>query len=158
MKTLNNYFEEAEFNYLGKRTIFLDIDGTLVPDKSLNFDNAVMRQLEKLKKNNRVFLCTNSNDKIRNNQIEKMLGLFIVTHNHKKPSSKIIRELGIDKENKNLLVIGDKFLTDGLFALNIGAQFIKVKRRLSGKESLIIKLINLTDNLAWQIAKLAKII
>lgn len=156
---MNNLaFEELNLN-LEDRTIFLDIDGTLIADNSqLNFKPEVLNKINFLRQKNQIFLCTNSNDKIRSNKIEGALGLPIVTHNHKKPSSKIIKELGLDKENKNLLVIGDKFLTDWLFAKNIGAQFIKVKRKVSGQESILIKLINLADDLVWKIAKFVKII
>lgn len=157
MEIPNSYFEEINFN-LENRIIFLDVDGTLVPDKGLNFDSLVLRQLEKLKQKNRVFLCTNSNDKIRNNKIEALLGLHIVTHGHKKPSSKIMAGLNLKSPPEELLVIGDKFLTDWLFAKNIGGEFIKVRRKISGKESLIIKLINLGDDLVWHTAKILKLI
>jgi len=146
MNNRNNYFEEINFD-LRNRIIFLDIDGTLVPDRGLNFDLSVLRQLEKLKAQNRVFLCTNSNDKIRKAKIERLLDLPIVTHRYKKPGSKMLAELNLKPRSKELLVIGDKFLTDGLFAKNIGAEFIKAKRKISGQESILIKLINLFDDL-----------
>lgn len=152
-----NYAHFEDLNFSG-RIIFLDVDGTLLPDGGLDFDPAVIRQLEKLKRDNRVFLCTNSNDRIRTGEIEKTLGLPVATYNYKKPSSKIIRGLGIEKGNKNLSVIGDKILIDGLFALNIGARFIKVKRKISGQESVIIRLINLSDDIVWQAMKLLKLI
>ena len=63
-----SYFENLNLDFRNK-AIFLDVDGTLVPDKSLNFDSAVLRQLEKLKAGNRVFLCTNS--KKRNHECQK---------------------------------------------------------------------------------------
>ena len=59
----------------------------------------------------------------------------------------MLAELNLKPRSKELLVIGDKFLTDGLFAKNIGAEFIKAKRKISGQESILIKLINLFDDL-----------
>lgn len=150
MEIYNNYFEEINLDLKG-RIIFLDLDGTLVPDSGLSFDAAVLRQIEKLKAVNRIFLCTNSNNKIRNGQIEKTLGLFIVTHDHKKPSPRVLQTLGLSGKPNNLSVIGDKYLTDGIFAKNIGAEFIKVKRKISGKEDVFIKLINFIDDCIWKL-------
>ncbi len=141
------------------KMILLDIDGTLIADDGgLDFSSEVLEKVSSLRKNNRVFLCTNSNDRIKSSKIEKALGLPIVTYDHTKPSSKIINKLGIEKGNRNLLVIGDKFLTDWLFAKNIGAGFLKTARKVSGKEPLVIKCINFIDDLIWQTMEFLKII
>jgi len=158
MSNHSYYFEDISSGYFENKIIFLDIDGTLLPDGNFDFDSSVIRHLEGLKQNNKVFLCTNSGDRIRSSKIETALGLPIVTHNHKKPSLRIIENLGIKKGGGNLLVIGDKFLTDGLFALNIGAEFVKVGRKISGKESLDVKIVNFLDNILWQMAKFVRII
>src|SRR3989344_3820413 len=103
------------------------------------FTPEVAGKIEELKRVNRVFLCTNSNDRIKSNKIEVLLDLPIATYDHKKPSSKILKKLGIRRGGRNLLVIGDKISVDGLFAWNIGSEFIKVERKISGTESLIVK-------------------
>jgi predicted HAD superfamily phosphohydrolase YqeG len=56
------------------------------------------------------------------------------------------------------LVIGDKFLTDGLFAKNIGGKFIKVQRKVFGQESLLAKLVNFIDDILWNIGRYLKLI
>ena len=148
-----------KINPIRDKIIFLDIDGTLIADDGgLEFSPGVLDKINSLKRNNRVFLCTNSNDRIKSGKIEAALGLPIATYDHKKPSSKIISKLGIGKGNRNLLVIGDKFLTDWLFAKNIGAGFLKTARKVSGKESSAIKLINFFDDAVWQIMEFLKII
>lgn len=148
-----------KINPVKDKIIFLDIDGTLTADDGgLDFSPEVLEKVSLLKQNNRVFLCTNSNDRIKSGKIEATLGLPIVTYDHKKPSSKIIGKLEIGRESKNLLVIGDKFLTDWLFAKNIGADFLKTARKVSGKESLAIKLINFFDDAVWKIMEFVKII
>ncbi len=148
----DKYFEDLNLNFIA-RTIFLDVDGTLFPDGQLYPSQAVIGKLAELKLNNEVFLCTNSNDIIRNKKIEASLDLRIVTYNHKKPSSKILADAGAKIGGENLLVIGDKFLIDGVFALNIGANFIKIKRKISGKESFFVQLINFLDDIVWQTVK-----
>ena len=82
----------------------------------------------------------------------------IATYSHKKPSFKILKKLDIGKGSGNLLVIGDKISVDGLFAWNIGAEFIKSGRKISGKESFLVKLINFADDIIWKILKLLKLI
>ncbi len=47
----------------------------------------------------------------------------------------------------NKVVIGDKYISDGLFAVNIGATFKRVSRVLSGKENLSIKFSYLIDDI-----------
>ena len=152
-----NFFEELKIDFKGK-VVLLDIDGTLLPDDGrYDFEPSVINHVDKLKENNRVFLCTNTNDKIRNTKLAEILKLP-VNRRRKKPNSGILKEFGENLTDQPLVVIGDKFLTDWFFAKNIGAEFIKVKRKISGKESLVIKLINFADDLAWQIAKLLKFI
>lgn len=109
----------------------MDMDGTLRPDEDLEMSSEVLNKLEELKAKNEVHLTSNKGNKI------------------KKPSRKAAE--GVDLEDKKVIVIGDKFLTDGLFAKNIGAEFIKVKRKISGKEALFVKITYLIDDLAWKI-------
>lgn len=146
-------FENLEINFKNK-IIFLDIDGTLIPDGCLDFKNEVIKKIGLLKKENTIFLCTNSHDKIRSSKIADILNLPIVTGDHKKPSKKIINRLNLKDRQDKFLVIGDKILIDGFFAKNIGAQFIKVKRKISGKETIFIKLINFVDDfICWILRK-----
>lgn len=148
-------FEELDFTFKDK-TIFLDVDGTLLPDGQTYFSPAVMRNLERLRSANQVFLCTNSDDILRTKKIEEVLGLLVVTYRHKKPSAKIVADAGVALVRGNALVIGDKFLIDGVFALHIGANFIKIKRKISGKESFLVRLINFLDDIIWQTVKSAR--
>ncbi len=150
-------FENLDIDSENK-LVFLDIDGTIIPDGAApEFSDAVLGKIRQLKAGNQVFLCTNTRDKIRNNKIASLLGLPVAAEQYRKPDHRVLKGLGLD-HSKNRLVIGDKFLTDGLFAWNIGAEFIKVKRKVSGKEVPTIKLIDFIDDLIWQILKFLKII
>lgn len=146
------YFENLPIDALKHKTLFIDIDGTLTHDSSLHLSKATIEKIKELKKYNQIFLCTNSRNQGRNHAIENQLKLKIANPNHKKPSRKILKEVYIDR-NYSLVVIGDKFLTDGLFAKNIGAEFIMIKRHLSGEESPKIKLFNFIDNIAYNLFK-----
>ncbi len=150
-------FEELNIDFKNQ-VVLLDADGTLVPDDgSLIISRTVLDKISELKQHNTVFLCINSYDKIRKNKLEEISGLPILNKKYRKPNRKIVSVLERSGPH-HYVVIGDKFLTDGLFAKNIGGEFIKVKRKISGQESLVIKLINLGDDLAWHTAKILKLI
>lgn len=141
-----SYFENLPLNKRGQ-IIFLDVDGTLIADDGgVNFAPEVIKKIDELKRNNRVFLCTNSHDRMRNIKIGARLNLPIVSEEYKKPDHRILDGLEFVAADKKM-VIGDKFLTDGRFAKNIGAEFIKVKRKISGKESFSVKLVNILDDM-----------
>jgi predicted HAD superfamily phosphohydrolase YqeG len=139
------FFEEVTTDFKN-RIVFLDVDGTLTNDSSDFFDSKVLRKILMLKKSNQLYLCTNSKNIERNTLIEKNIKLKIINIKYKKPSKKILEELNLNNF-KNIVVIGDKWLTDGLFAKNIDADFIKVKRKISGNENFKIKLFNYFDDL-----------
>ncbi len=128
----NKFFEELETPWQGA-VIFLDVDGTLRPDGVGEMSLEVLKKLAELRVKNEVHLTSNKENKA------------------KKPSRKAAS--GVDLQNKKVMVIGDKFLTDYLFAKNIGAEFIMVRRKISGRESWFVKLTYLLDNLFYKIAK-----
>ena len=129
--------------------IFLDIDGTLAYDDRTEVSKEVLKKLEIIKKENRVYLCSNSRNHKRNLKIAEITKIEYLNTNLRKPSKKITH-LVKEKEGKRL-VIGDKLLTDGLFAKNIGADFIQVKRLSSGKERTHIKLLYWIEDLISKI-------
>lgn len=142
----NIYFEDLEIYFTGY-TIFLDIDGTILIDRSAKVDDKVLQKIRNLKDKNVVLLCTNSKDSNRSKKIAKFLGLSLVDSKYKKPSAKILEDLEIDNIKK--MVIGDKFMTDGIFAMNIGASFLKVKRKVSSQDNFLVSYINNLDDLIY---------
>lgn len=145
------YFEELEINFSDK-IVLLDVDGTLTPDSQNNFTPEILLQIEKMKLTNCLYLCTNCRDLDRNKKIEEILGLRIINLNgNRKPSKKILHQF--DNREGNFLIIGDKFVIDFLFARNIGADFILVKRKINGQERLLIKLVYLLDNFVYFLTK-----
>ncbi|OGF62464.1 hypothetical protein A2926_01920 [Candidatus Giovannonibacteria bacterium RIFCSPLOWO2_01_FULL_44_40] len=133
MPDSERFFEELDMPWSGA-VIFLDVDGTLRPDGENDMSPEVLRKLDELKTKNTVHLVSNQDGKA------------------KKPSRKVAD--GTDIAGKKVIVIGDKFLTDGLFAKNIGAEFIKVRRKISGRESFFVKITYLMDDLAWKISNI----
>ncbi len=132
-------------------TVFLDVDGTLMPDNSLTATDVVLAKVKELAVNNRVLLCTNKRNPDRWAMLETLFGLPVITRRHKKPSRKVLDEAG--GIGRSRVVIGDKYLTDGLFAKRIGARFLKVERKLSGRETVMTKAVNFFDDLLWNLTQ-----
>ena len=139
------YFKELDFTKWSGKTIILDIDGTITTDGSSDFDPLVLKKIQELSLNNSVFLFSNKKLVDRNNVVAKKLNIPLIYTPFKKPNKKVISRLP-EYLKRNLVVIGDKVTIDGLFAKNIQAEFVKVKRLTSKNDSLKTKLVYLLDN------------
>ncbi|MBI5414648.1 HAD-IIIA family hydrolase [Candidatus Peregrinibacteria bacterium] len=149
----HEYFEELNISALKNSLILLDVDGTLAPDNEYDFSEKVQKKLRELHEHNEIFLCTNSRNRERTNQLEKILEIPVLSSKYRKPSKKILRDLD-QFHNKKIVVIGDKFLTDYLFAKNIGAEFVWVKRKISGNERWWIRGYNFIDDVLSAFARI----
>lgn len=130
--------------------IFLDIDGTLAHDKLSSVEDATIQQVAVLKKDNEIVLCSNRNDHNRNKEVAELTKVPYLHTNLRKPSRRILK-LVENQGEKPLMVIGDKFLTDGLFAKRIEAKFVKVERLTSHRDGFLTKLVYGLDNLAFKL-------
>lgn len=146
----NVLFSELNVEKIKNYLIVLDIDGTVVCDGHSALSEEAVKKIGELKKNNKLYFCSNSRDQKRNNEIAELAGVLSVDFCGRKPRKKSLQNIE-NKGNLPILIVGDKFLTDGLLAKNIGADFIKVKR-LNGKESLLNNFIYFIDDLADKIA------
>jgi predicted HAD superfamily phosphohydrolase YqeG len=140
------YFEQQTFHF-ENCLVILDIDGTLVPDCGGVASAAVVERVLELKvRGNEVRLCSNSrrgNYAQRLDAIAAQLEVGVCPVVFRKPSTLAIS--GIDRKGRELIVIGDKDLTDGLLARRVGAQFIKVRRKLDPADRLSSRMANLID-------------
>lgn len=126
-------------------TIILDIDGTIVFPGKDEISSRVDLIIQKLKIKNQIILCSNRKKYERDQKLSDQLGVPFIRSVYRKPSKKIIR--GVDmKESK--VVIGDKILTDGIFANSIGAKFYKIKRLKSKNDPIIDRMIDFIDDIA----------
>ena len=55
------------------------------------------------------------------------------------------RQEQLDRRGRELAVIGDKDLTDGLLARRAGARFIKVRRKLDADDRWVSRLTTIFD-------------
>ncbi len=146
-------FKELNISGLKGYVIFLDIDGTLVDDNKIELSDGAQKNVRELEMNNQLYLCSNSRNHERNRKVGEMAKVEYLDTDLRKPSKKIL-DLVNDSPFKKRLVIGDKFLTDGLFAKNIKAEFIKVKRIESDNDRLYIKFLYWIDDIASKIIKI----
>ena len=149
------YFEQHAFQFENSLVI-LDIDGTIVPDCGRVVSAAVAERVLGLKAlGNEVRLCSNSrrgNFAQRLDAIAAQLDVGVCPVVFRKPSTLAIS--GVDRQGRALVVIGDKDLTDGLLARRVGAQFIKVRRKLDRADRLSSRMANLIDLVFGPIAML----
>jgi HAD superfamily hydrolase (TIGR01662 family) len=140
------YFEQQAFRFTNALVI-LDVDGTIVPDCGHDASDAVMAQVRALKAaGNEICLCSNSRRgdyAARLEQLASQLQAGVCPVSFRKPSTLAIA--GLDRKGRELVVIGDKDLTDGLLARRVGARFIKVRRKLDPADRLSSRMANLID-------------
>ena len=145
-----NLFNELNTVELRDFLILLDIDGTIINDNDHEVCEKNLKIINELKKYNQVYLCSNSRNRKRNIKVAELVNAEYIDTDLRKPSKKILDLIDHTPFSKRL-VIGDKFLTDGLFAKNIKAEFIKVKRITSKKDRAYINFLYWIDDLICKI-------
>lgn len=125
-------FSQTQWN-LKNCVIFLDVDGTLVGDAETKLKALALKTFNELKKNNLIFLCSNSVHRGRTEKMAKELGVKCNSGSHKKPHKEVLEDFRFP-ENKKKVVIGNLHLIDGRFAKNIGAKFYPVKTLLGAND------------------------
>jgi predicted HAD superfamily phosphohydrolase YqeG len=140
------YFEQQAFRF-SNALVILDVDGTIVADCGHVASGAVIAQVNALKAaGNEIRLCSNSRRGDYAARLERLaaqLEVGVCPVSFRKPSTLVIS--GLDRNGRELVVIGDKDLTDGLLARRAGARFIKVLRKLDPGDRLPSRMANLFD-------------
>jgi HAD superfamily phosphatase (TIGR01668 family) len=142
------YFHELDLRTLRDAVILLDIDGTIAADCENEVSPAVRTAIETLKKQgNSIYLCTNGFKRKheRNRAMAATLGVTYFETTAKKPL-RTAAPPDVVHGTKPVVVIGDKFLTDALFAANLGVPFIEVRTLRSAQDPWIVKLAYAIDD------------
>lgn len=127
--------------------VFIDIDGTLTVDGGSKVASPIQVWVKNLASVARVHLISNRKDHHRNTRIAQMLGVFYLETGLRKPNPEIFKQIS-GSFAIPCIVIGDKCLTDGLFAKKIGAKFLKVRRMVGPRESIFIRFLYFIDDIA----------
>ncbi len=156
IKQKNIFFHELETKDIINSTVILDIDGTLTCSSKTIIEKRVIDKITELQKNNSVYVFSNNYDGKRSRKIAKSIQLPYIESPYKKPNKKVLHY--IDEEICDVIAIGDKYLTDGLFAQFAKAEHIRVKRYQCREDSIFDKLACLLDDIMYFFAKLFYII
>jgi len=153
------YFADLNFDAWQDRTILLDLDGTLAPDNERTVTRVVAVAVSDLAVSNRVVLLSNKKNHARNRQIAQDLSLDYLETHLRKPDPRLKRLLRVGGVNdfSNLIVVGDRYLTDGLMAKVLGAEFVKVRRLESSTKSRSSSLVDNLDDTAFFVSRLFKL-
>ena len=149
------HFWELPADTLHGTCIVLDIDGTLVVASSAHAHPGVHETVQKLKQHNDVVLFSNNAlDHSRNIDLAAKLSIPYVATWWRKPMPFVLRAVQNPK-HLPVVIIGDLFLTDGLFALITGSRFIRIARCVSPHESRLwwLLLYSLDDMLMSSFGK-----
>ena len=132
--------------------IILDIDGTLCAEGENLVGEREKAVVNRLKENNFVYIFSNNTNGERSRDVARQVNCEYLEAPYRKPCKKIIQYLPDTK--KPILVIGDKFLTDVIFAKRIKAEFILVKSMQSENDRWFIKLFNFIDDIIINFVKI----
>lgn len=120
---MKDFTEVDERDYAGA-IVIIDVDGTLTHDRGADFSSEVRQKITQIAKVADVYLFSN-NHRERTEEFARQIAVKTIDSSRRKPSSKVLEKLPVDKR---VFVIGDKLLTDGLFAAAIGASYVQVVR------------------------------
>lgn len=152
------YFADLDTEGWRGRTIILDLDGTVAVDGQTEVPAQAVVAAGILAANNRVVLLSNKKNHARNRQVAALLGVDYLETSLRKPDPRLKRrlvELGLDLTNA--LVIGDKYLTDGLLAKVLGAEFVKIKRLIGQPRLWSSRLLDWLDDATFALTRLLKL-
>ncbi len=135
------YFSELEIGAYKGATIFLDVDGTLVADGGDVVADNILQKVKALVAVAQVYIVSNGTSS-RSEYFAKLFGATPLV-GFKKPSVKIVQAVAPGE----WIVVGDKVLTDGIFAWRIGAKFVQVQSVRTSHESVYIRVSYMIDTI-----------
>lgn len=130
--------------------VLLDVDGTLLPDGSSELEAYTLEQARSLASRNRVYLVSNGSDHRRVERIAVRIGAQVAPSGVPSGKPAISAMKGIVLNGRPCVVMGDKCLTDGIFARRTGSRFVLIERKRSGQERLSVRLSYWVDSVvSW---------
>lgn len=152
----NKYFHEIDTEAITDAVVILDVDSTLVCSSQREISEAVRDMVRALQEKNTVYIFSNNFDKSRGPAIAKSLNVPYINAPHRKPNKKILNYIKeIDQE---IVVIGDKYLTDELFARFSGGTFIRVQSYRCDSDHWTSHAATIFDDAVYALARLLRIV
>ena len=145
------YFHDLDVSHIHDSVVLLDVDGALCPHNAREIAPAVRRTVERLRASNELYICSNNADRERTAAVAHTLGVPVLAMGGRKPYPDIHTHI---PPNKPVVVIGDKWITDGRQARLAGGHYIRVRRYRDGKEDILTRLSYVLDALWYAIDRL----
>lgn len=140
------YFRDLDLNILKDKKVILDIDGTITYDKSEKIESTEKNRLLELKKYAKEIILVSNGEENRSKNIAEIHGIIAHISKYQKPNKKVLNDI-LNKNSEEFVVVGDKFLTDGLLAIQHNIPFLHVKSLQIENESLKNKIIYFLDDI-----------
>lgn len=105
--------------------VILDVDGTLVADGEEIVPEESRAALIALASRADVYVCSNGRRGERLSKIVVGTGAHVLETPFRKPDPRVLGS--IDRAGRRVVVVGDKYLTDGLLAVRTHAVFYRVR-------------------------------
>lgn len=137
-------FDELDAGSFAGSIALIDIDGTLTHDGGANVTPSVAQKLQEIAAVADVYFVSNSTPE-RTRLFADTHGVHALASAHRKPSRRVAEDL--PPNGKQIVVIGDKALTDGVFAANIGARFVPVRRVTHAEDTIPVRALYMLDAL-----------
>ncbi|MFA5986259.1 MAG: hypothetical protein WC819_02840 [Parcubacteria group bacterium] len=145
------FFHDVPTDAIRDSVVILDIDGTLTCSSSTGVSDAVRQKISVLQRSNAVYLFSNNYNGVRSRMIAHDLNVPYIESPHKKPNKKVLNY--IMQGTCPVIAIGDKFLTDGLFARFSRAEHIRVRRYRCAADSIWDRAACVFDDCVYNIAR-----
>jgi predicted HAD superfamily phosphohydrolase YqeG len=145
------FFHDISIDTIKDSVVILDIDGTLTCSSSTSVSDAVRQKISVLQRSNAVYLFSNNYNGVRSRMIARDLNVPYIESPHKKPNKKILNY--ITQGTCPVIAIGDKFLTDGLFAHFSRVEHIRVRRYHCATDSIWDRAACVFDDCIYSIAQ-----
>src|SRR3989344_6216645 len=113
----------------GSRLVIFDLDNTLVVPETIETRQEIVTWLSGVKKNRECLIVSNSRSAMqRKERVEQIFGCPLFYNQTRKPSRRLFQEISGRYEipTADIVVIGDRLLTDGFFAKINGARAVLV--------------------------------
>lgn len=126
-------FPELDLSGRKRSFVVIDTDGTIVPDGTETAADETLAALKRITGRHETRLTSNRRDAGRNERIAMRAGIRYVRG--RKPFRALAETL--KEENQGglpIMVIGDRWLTDGLLAMRLEGEFIPVRPIRSSEE------------------------
>lgn len=143
-------FRNTSFKTLRAKRVYLDLDGTIVPDGEEELAPHEAHVLHELQQGREVYIVSNKG-LVRGPRVADAHGIKAVVSHYKKPNPRVLKSL--ERPQDGAVVIGDKVLTDGIFAWRVGADFIKVDPIRAPTDDLLTRASYTLDAAVWALCK-----